>query len=83
MLIESEHALDIGKNIHMEIFLLGDEHINLTGRVAFCNAITGEAQQIYDIGIEFVSISEDNVKKLKAVIQLLQNMGSDSSITEI
>jgi c-di-GMP-binding flagellar brake protein YcgR len=83
MLIESEHALEIDKNIQMEIFLLGDEHINLTGRVASCIDIAGEVQKIFDIGIEFVSISEDSIKKLESIIQLLQNMESDFSVTKV
>jgi c-di-GMP-binding flagellar brake protein YcgR len=78
MLIESEHALEVKKSIQMEIFLLGDEHINLTGRVASCNVIAGKEPKIYDIGIEFISISEDNTKKLNAIIQLLQSMESDA-----
>ena len=78
MLIESEYVLEVGKSIQMEIFLLGDEHINLTGRVASCVVIAGEEQKIYDIGIEFVRISDDNIRKLKAIIQLLENMEFDS-----
>jgi len=80
MLIESQHALEVGKSIQMELFLLGDEHISLTGRVASCNVIAGRKQEIYDIGIEFVSISEDNTERLEATIQLLQNLESDSSV---
>jgi Tfp pilus assembly protein PilZ len=83
MLIESEHALEVEKSIQMELFLSGDEHINLTGRVASCIVITGEKQKIYDIRIEFISISEDNVKKLDTIIQLLQNMESDSPVKEV
>jgi Tfp pilus assembly protein PilZ len=78
MLIKSEHLLEVGKSIQMEIFLLGDEHINLTGRVASCVAIAGEEQKIYDIGIEFVRISDNNVRILKTIIKRLENMESDS-----
>lgn len=83
MLIESEYVMEVEKSIQMELFLSGDEHIKLTGRVASCIVIAGEEQKIYDIGIEFVSISEDNMKKLNTIIQVLQNMESDSSVKEV
>jgi Tfp pilus assembly protein PilZ len=83
MLIESEHELESGKNIRMEIFLSGEEHINLTGRVTSCIVKDGKAQKTYDIGIEFVSMSENNKEKLKAIIQLLQNMESDTPATTV
>jgi Tfp pilus assembly protein PilZ len=74
MLIESKHALEVDKKIQMEIFLMGDEHINLTGRVASSIGIAGEEPELYDIGIEFVDMSKDNIKKLNTIIQLLQNI---------
>ena len=74
MLIESEHTLEVGKSIQMEIFILGDEHLHLNGKVASCMDVGEKEQEIYDIGIEFVSISDNNNKKLEATIQLLQNM---------
>lgn len=83
MLIESEHALEVEKRVQMELFLTGDEHINLKGRVAYCTVVAGAEQKIHDIGIEFISISEDNIKKLKAIIQLLQNMDSDSPVRPV
>ena len=83
MLIESQHALEVGKSIQMELFLLGDEHIYLTGRVASCDVIAGEKPEIYDIGIEFIRISKDNIKRLEETIQLLQKLKADSSVGEL
>ncbi len=79
MLIESQRALEVGKSIQMELFLLGDEHIYITGRVASCNVIAGETRNLTILG-QHSSIFKDNIKNWKRLIQLLQNLESDFSV---
>lgn len=78
MRIESEQTLEPEKKIQMEVFLTEDKHIAIVGRVASCRLISGKEPEIYDIGIEFIDITEDSKEKLEAFIQLLSTIEEDS-----
>jgi hypothetical protein len=71
MLIESEQPLEPEKRLQMEVFLTEDAYIAIVGRVASCRPISGKEPEMYDIGIEFVDVTEDGKEKLKAFIQLM------------
>jgi Tfp pilus assembly protein PilZ len=83
MLIESEQTLEPEKKLQMEVFLTEDKHITIVGRVASCRPIYGKEPEIYDIGIEFIDITEDGKEKLKAFIQLLSTIEEGFSGEEV
>ncbi|MEW6001887.1 MAG: PilZ domain-containing protein [Nitrospirota bacterium] len=69
MLIETSQALDIENRFPMEIFLQDDKSINFVGRVASCREIADTFPKQYDIGIEFVEMSDEDRKSLESFIQ--------------
>src|SRR4030042_6291827 len=59
MLIESEHPLEIESKFPMEIKTLTENsYIQFLGRVASCLLIKNKDIEHYDIGIEFIEMSE-------------------------
>jgi len=79
MLIESEHALDIESKLPMEMNLPEDKSIHFSGRVVSCLLIENEVLVHYDIGIDFLDMSEQDRVTLKAFLSLLNNKDRDSS----
>jgi hypothetical protein len=74
MLIGSEHPLDIENKYPMEITIAEDRAIRFTGRVASCMPVKKGDSGQYDIGIEFLDLSERNRGFLHEFIRLLENM---------
>jgi hypothetical protein len=58
----------------MEIIIAEDKSIRFTGRVASCMPVKKEDRGRYDIGIEFLDLSERNKGLLYEFIRLLENM---------
>jgi hypothetical protein len=75
MLIESEDALEIGKKLSLQISRSDVKSIKVMGRVVSCIAMDESDQAHYNIGIEFLSITETDREKLKEFICLIENMG--------
>jgi Tfp pilus assembly protein PilZ len=71
MLIESEHAQEIGNRLQMQLFLSEDEFINLLGRVSSCRLISDRDPEHFDIGVEFLEMSEQDEDVLKAFVNSL------------
>jgi Domain of unknown function (DUF4388)/PilZ domain len=65
MLIESSHLLDIEDRLYMKIYLTQDKMIDFVGRVASCSEKGEGDRKRYDIGIEFIEISEEHTEILK------------------
>jgi hypothetical protein len=74
MLIGSDHPLDIENKYPMEITIAEDRAIRFTGRVASCIPVKEGDRGRYDIGIEFLDLSERNRGFLYEFIRLLENM---------
>jgi hypothetical protein len=74
MLIESDHPIGIESKYPMEIIIAEDKSIRFTGRVASCMPVKKEDRGRYDIGIEFLDLSERNKGLLYEFIRLLENM---------
>jgi PilZ domain len=74
MLIGSDHPLDIDNKYPMEITIAEDRAIRFTGRVASCILVKKGDRERYDIGIEFLDLSERNRGLLYGFIRLLENM---------
>jgi c-di-GMP-binding flagellar brake protein YcgR len=68
ILIESEHAQEIENKLQMEIFLPEGEPITLLGRIASCLLIKDEDPKLYDLGIEFLEMSEEDRERLEEFI---------------
>ena len=75
MLISSETPLEIEERIPMEILLPGDKQIKFVGRIASCLNAGETADSRYDIGIEFVEMSEEDRKKLQEFVLVLDRVG--------
>lgn len=83
MLIESEESANLNNMVHMKIYLPEDRSISSLGRIVSCRTM-GVAPEHYDMGIEFIEMSEEDREKLKTFLQVIsdaQELGvtSDSS----
>lgn len=74
MLVESEQPIEKEQTFPMEIAFTEDKAIKCSGRVASCNEIPHGEMQHYQIGIEFLDISERNRAVLHEFVRLLDNM---------
>lgn len=72
MLIETGYPLDLNSRHGIELFL-NEEIMNFTGRVAYCETIGTEEVLRYDIGIEFIEMSDNNRKSLKDFLDTLED----------
>lgn len=73
MQIESKYELGIEKKLPMKIIIRGDKTIQFLGRVASCFLVKKMGQEHYDIGIEFLNMSEHGKEILNEFIQSLEN----------
>ncbi len=71
MLISSESPLEIEERIPMEILLPEDKQIQFMGRIASCLSAPEAAEPRYDVGIEFVEMSEEDRTDLKKFVAVL------------
>ncbi|MGB9715132.1 MAG: PilZ domain-containing protein [Thermodesulfovibrionales bacterium] len=72
MLIESEHSPNIENRLQMEVFLPEDEPVTLTGRIASCHIVREEEPKLYDLGIEFLEMSDEDRERLKKFINHIE-----------
>lgn len=71
MCIESDLPFSVEDRLSLEAFLPGKAAITCLGRVAFCSEAASEITKRYEVGIEFLEMSEDDKAKLKEYIALL------------
>lgn len=71
MLVEIEHPFELNARHHMELFLNKDV-LNIVGRIAYCDKNTSNEDTKYDIGIEFVDMSDNDKVLLKEFIDTLE-----------
>jgi PilZ domain len=75
MLIESEHPLEIESKFPMEIKTLTENcYIKFSGRVASCLLIKNKDIEHYDIGIEFIEMSEEDREILVELIRVIDTV---------
>ncbi len=77
--IESRHELEIENRLHMEIFLTGNKAVNFLGKVAFCLMTVAGNEVRYDIGIEFLDMTQKDREKLKEFIAMSDPTDGDLS----
>jgi hypothetical protein len=75
MLIESEHPLDIESRFPMEIKSLTENgDIKFLGRVASCHLTKNKDIEFYDVGIEFIEMSEKDREILVELIRVIDTV---------
>jgi c-di-GMP-binding flagellar brake protein YcgR len=75
MLIDSESPLKIEDRVPMEILLPGDAQIKFSGRIASCQEVAVDGASRYEIGIEFMEMTEADRKKLQEFVLVLDKAG--------
>ena len=68
MLVECVLPLEIESKIPMELFLHDDNIIRFVGRVASCLVLEADGQELYDIGIEFLELTDKKKDILKSFV---------------
>jgi hypothetical protein len=71
MLIQSEQSLGINSMIPMELSLVAGVRVNFIGRVASCRMTDANGQTWYDIGVEFLKLTDEGRSLLKRFIDSL------------
>jgi len=71
MLIEIENPLDLNSRYDIELFI-NESILKVEGRVANCTEIKTESGAVYDIGIEFVKLPDNDKKLLKKFLITFQ-----------
>jgi hypothetical protein len=79
MLIESDHPMEVGNKMNMEVTFSQDRVITFQGRVASSLLIADTVPERYDIGVEFIEMSEGDHEILAEFINLLDTDKSPSS----
>lgn len=68
MLIECVRNFEIENRVPMELFIHDNVPVTFVGRVASCRGIDKEGRKHYDIGIEFLDLTEKNREVLASLI---------------
>ncbi len=71
MCIEIDLPFSIEERFPMEIFLPGNTALKFSGRIAFCSELAAGVPKHYDVGIDFLEMSEVDRAKLKGYIEFL------------
>jgi hypothetical protein len=72
MLAETEYPLEIDSDHDIELFL-NDNVVNIVGRIVNCEKLQAEKADIYDIGIEFMQMSDRDIKLLEDYLKTLED----------
>ena len=72
MLVETEYPLSLNDQYGIELFLNGDA-IAIVGRVAYCRNTDDAHLSQYDIGIEFVTLTDSDKELLQHFIGSLED----------
>jgi hypothetical protein len=73
MLIEIENPLDLNSRYDIELFI-NENVLKVEGRVANCTEIKTESGAVYDIGIEFVKLPDNDKELLKKFLITFQDV---------
>ena len=72
MLVETGYPLALDSHHRIELFL-NEETMHFTGRVAYCEAFDEGGASAYDIGIEFIEMSDGDRESLKDFLDGLED----------
>ncbi len=76
MLTESENPLEIESTMPMKLTFPQDKDITFRGRIASCLLIEGSDPESYDIGVEFLEMSDTDKQILTEFIASLEKKGT-------
>ena len=68
--IYSDEWLAVGGQLELEFFLPDGSTVEARAKVAWIKEMPEGAEAVYDVGMEFVELSEGAVKKLKTILKL-------------
>ncbi|HAM51689.1 MAG TPA: hypothetical protein DCP92_13775 [Nitrospiraceae bacterium] len=71
LLMETDEAFTVGDTLSMELSLGKDDTIEFLGRVASCLSISDSDLERYDVGVEFIEMSDRSSTALKKFIESL------------
>ena len=74
MLIQTEGVLTMESMVPMGLSLKADHPVNFIGRVASCRMAGAKGQALYEIGVEFTGLTDEDRAPLKAFIDYLTMM---------
>ena len=72
MLAETEYPLEIDSHHDIELFL-NDSVVNIVCRIANCEKLQAEKTVMYDTGIEFMQMSDRDIKLLENYLETLED----------
>jgi len=72
MLAETEYPLEIDSFHDIELFL-NDSVVNIVGRIANSEKLEAEKTVVYDTGIEFMQMSDRDIKLLENYLETLED----------
>lgn len=67
--IYSDELLDVGERLELEFFLPDGTTAESIGRIVWIKEMPEGAEALYDVGLEFVKLSEDTIEKIKTVLK--------------
>jgi hypothetical protein len=70
MLMETEHALDINSIHDIELYI-GGHKLNIVGRIVNCGNCASEDFAKYEVGIEFLTMSDEDRNSLESFLNTL------------
>ena len=77
MLLELEHKLSVDQKFHMEVIFPEDKDpFGFMGRIASCMKKPDLVPERYEIGVEFLEMSESGKSRLRAFISSLEDIGN-------
>jgi hypothetical protein len=67
--IYSDERLDVGGQLELEFFLPDGSTVKAMGKVAWIKEMPEGAEALYDVGMEFIQLTEAATEKLKTVLK--------------
>ena len=67
--IYSDERLNVGERLELEVFLPDASTVEARAKVAWIKEMPEGAEAVYDVGMEFVELREEAIKKLKTVLK--------------
>lgn len=67
--IYSDERIDEGERLELEFFLPSGSSVEAIARVVWIKELPPKAGALYDVGLEFIDLSDEAVEVLKAVLE--------------
>ena len=83
MVVESRYEMAIDQTIPLEMHISKYKPLEVTGKIAYCLSKTKEGSKRFDIGIEFVKLSERDRNKIDKFVQSQKDLKRSSFTVRI